>query len=55
VSYSFLGDLLLTGRDGVARVSRVRHLVPTLDCFTVGEAVPVHTMKACGLGEEQLH
>jgi hypothetical protein len=56
VSYSSVGDLILTARDGVARVSRVRHLVLTLDRFTVeGEVVPVRTTKACGLGEVQRH
>jgi hypothetical protein len=55
VSYSFWGDLMLTARDGVARVSRVLHLVLTLDCFTVGEVVSLCTMKSCGLGEVQLH
>lgn len=57
VSYSSLGgDLILIARDGVARVSRVRHLVLTVDYFTVeGEVVPVCAVKACGSMEVQLH
>lgn len=54
--YSSLGDLTLTACDGVARVSRVRHLVLTVDYFTVeGEVVPLRAIKVCGLVEVQLH
>ena len=56
MSYSSLGDLILAACDGVARVSRVRHLVLTMDWFTLeGEVVPVRAVKACGLAEVQLH
>jgi hypothetical protein len=56
VSYSSLGDFIPTSCDGVAGVSRVRHLVLTVDYFTAeGEVVPVRAVKACGSGEVQFH
>jgi len=56
VSYSSLGYLILTACDDVSRVSRVRHLILTVDYFTVkNEVVPVRAVKACGSLEVQLH
>ena len=56
MSYSSLGDLILTACDGVSRIGRVRHLVLTVDCFTVvDEADPVRSVEASGSVEVQLH
>ena len=55
MSYSSFGAFILTACDGVARVSRVRHLVLTVDYFTVEDEVPVCAVKACGSVEVQLH